>query len=240
MTINPTLTTLLFFCFPLLEDYVVTVVPSHFGLDYRYTNTEYPPTHTHLHFFLFPSATTNKYNYHAHESTASITMSFNSQTTCGTSFDVTPSPAPPIVNFQLNQARRANVAGELETLRSAFLEWPTLEGLEAFVEKKTEFNEMVGDHIADLQAVTQEQIVIAQGFERAAKVAEERRLQEFQRALERMDPVEAEAARKAERERAFRLQREREARLAELDAEFARIRARVRAKYPTISERSVC
>jgi transposase InsO family protein len=107
-----------------------------------------------------------------------------------------------------------------------------LEGLEAFVEKKTEFNGMLGDHIADLQAVTQEQIVISQGFERAAKVAEERRFQEFQHALERMDPVEAEAARRAEQERGFRLQSEREARLAELNAEFARIRARVRAKYP--------
>lgn len=91
---------------------------------------------------------------------------------------------------------------------------------------------MVGDHIADLQAVIREQLVIAQGFERAAKVAEERRFQDFQRALECMNPVEAEAAHREERERAFRLQRERETRLAELDAEFARIRARVRAKYP--------
>ena len=89
------------------------------------------------------------------------------------------------------------------------------------------------DHIVDLQEVTREQLVIAQGLERAAQVAEERRSQEFQRALERMDSVEAEAAHRAERERAFRLQREREARVAELDAEFARIRARVRAKYST-------
>jgi len=100
------------------------------------------------------------------------------------------------------------------------------------VEKKTEFNEMVQDHIVDLQAVIREQLVIAQGLERAAKMAEEHRLQEFQRALERMDPVEAEAAHRAERERASRLQREREARVAEMDAEFARIRARVRAEYP--------
>lgn len=106
-----------------------------------------------------------------------------------------------------------------------------MEGLEAFVEKKAEFNEMLRDHAIDLQAVAREELEISQGLERAAEVAEERRLQEFQRALERMDPVEAEAARRAERERAFRLQREREARLAELDAEFARIRARVRAKY---------
>lgn len=107
-----------------------------------------------------------------------------------------------------------------------------MEGLEAFVEKKTELNEVIGDHISDLQAVIREQLVITEGLERAAKVAEERRFQEFQRALERMDPVEAEAAHRAERERASRLQREREARVAEMDAEFARIRARVRAKYP--------
>ena len=85
----------------------------------------------------------------------------------------------------------------------------------------------------DLQEVTREELVIAQGLERAAQVAEERRSQEFQRALERMGPVEAEAALRAERERAFRLQREREARVAEMNAEFARIRARVRAKYRT-------
>ena len=116
-------------------------------------------------------------------------------------------------------------------LRAAFLEWPTLEGLEAFAEEKAELNEVMRRDIADLQAVTREQLVIAQEFERAAKVAEERRLQDFQRALERMDPVEAEAAHRAERERAFRLQREGEARLAELDAEFARIRAESRAEY---------
>jgi hypothetical protein len=41
-----------------------------------------------------------------------------------------------------------------------------------------------------------------------------------------MDPTEAEAARRAERERTFRLQREYVARVAELEAEWARIRAR--------------
>lgn len=51
-------------------------------------------------------------------------------------------------------------------------------------------------------------------------------------ALERMDPVEAEAAWRAERERALRLQREYVARLAKLDAEWARIRARVRVESP--------
>jgi hypothetical protein len=105
-----------------------------------------------------------------------------------------------------------------------------LEGLEAFVEKRVEYGEMMEDHVADLKAVAREQLGIAEGLERAANLAEERRLQEFQRALECMDPVEAEAARRAERERALRLEREYVARLAELDAEFARIKARVRAE----------
>ena len=88
------------------------------------------------------------------------------------------------------------------------------------------------DHVADLQAVIREQFVVVERLERAAKLTEERRLQEFQRALERMDSVEAEAARRAERERTIRLQRGYETRLAELDAEFALIRARVRAESP--------
>ena len=115
---------------------------------------------------------------------------------------------------------------------AAFLEWPTLEGLEAFVEKKTEYGEMMEDHVADVQAVVREQLVFVEGLKRAAKLAEERRLQELQRAIERMNPAEAEAARKAEQERALRLQRQYVARLAEMDAEWARIRARVRAESP--------
>jgi hypothetical protein len=107
-----------------------------------------------------------------------------------------------------------------------------LEGLEAFVEKKTEYGEMMEDHVADVRAVVREQLVFVEGLERTAKLAEERRLQEFQRALERMDPAEAEAARRAEQERASRLQRAYVARLAELDAEFARIKAQVRAESP--------
>lgn len=95
---------------------------------------------------------------------------------------------------------------------------------------------MMEDHVADLQMVIREQFAIAEGLERGAKLAEERRLQEFQRALERMDPVEAEAARRAERERAFRVQKEYETRLAELDAEFVRIKARVRAESPYDSD----
>jgi hypothetical protein len=114
-------------------------------------------------------------------------------------------------------------------LSTAYLERPTLEGLEAFVEKKTEYNEMMGDHIADLQAVTREQIVILEAREKTAKLAEERRLQEFQRALERMDPAEAEAARKAERERPFHLQRRIAARAAALEDGWIRERDRLRA-----------
>jgi hypothetical protein len=101
--------------------------------------------------------------------------------------------------------------------------------LEAFVKKKTEYNEMMGDHIADLQAVTREQLVIVEAQERAAKLAEERRVQEFQRALERMDPAEAEAARRAERERPFHLQRRIAARAAAWEDGWIRERDRIRA-----------
>ena len=107
-----------------------------------------------------------------------------------------------------------------------------MDGLEAFVEKRVEYGDMMEDHVSDVEAVIQEQLVFVEGLERAAKLAEERRLLEFQRALERMGPAEAEAARRAERERAFRLQRESVARVAELEAEWARIRARVRAESP--------
>jgi hypothetical protein len=116
-------------------------------------------------------------------------------------------------------------------LPAAFLEWPTIEGLEAFVKKQTVFNEMMGDHIADLQAVTREQLAIAAAERNAAKLAEERRLQEFQRALERMDPAEAEVARRAERERPFHIQRQIAARAAAFEDMWAPERARIRAKY---------
>ena len=106
-----------------------------------------------------------------------------------------------------------------------------MEGLEAFVEKRVEYGEMMEDHVEDVQAVIREQLVFVQGLKRAAKLAEERRLQEFQRALERMDPAEAEAAQQTERERSLRLQKESEARTAAMDAKWARIRARIRAKY---------
>jgi multidrug efflux pump subunit AcrA (membrane-fusion protein) len=107
-----------------------------------------------------------------------------------------------------------------------------LEGLEAFVEKRVEYGEMMEDHVGDLEAVIQEQLVLVEGLERAAKLAEDRRLLEFQQALERMNPAEAEAAQRAEQERASRLQREYADRLAELDAEWASIRASVRAESP--------
>lgn len=64
-----------------------------------------------------------------------------------------------------------------------FLDWPTVEGLEAFVEKKVEHGEMMSDHVADWQAVIREQRVIVEGLRRAAELAEEHRLQEFQRDL---------------------------------------------------------
>jgi hypothetical protein len=114
---------------------------------------------------------------------------------------------------------------------AAFLDWPTVEGLEAYTEKKVEYGEMMEDHVADLQAVIREQRIIVDGLRRAAELAEEHRLQEFQCDLERMDPVEAEVAQRAERERVLFVQREYEARLAELNAKCARERARVRAKY---------
>ena len=105
---------------------------------------------------------------------------------------------------------------------AAFLDYPTVEGLEAFAERKVEYGEMMEDQVTDLQAVIREQRIIVDGLRRAAELAEEHRLQEFQHDLERMDPVEAEVAQRAERERALLVQREYEARLAELNAKCAR------------------
>ena len=106
-----------------------------------------------------------------------------------------------------------------------------MEGLEAFVQKKIEHSQMLEDMTADLEAVTREQQVYVDGLGRAAQLAEERRLQEFHRALERMDPAEAEAAQRAEQDRALRLQKEREARAAALATKIERAKARVREKY---------
>ncbi|KAI9510133.1 hypothetical protein F5148DRAFT_1181781 [Russula earlei] len=149
-----------------------------------------------------------------------------------------PLPLDPLPIYELNQARRRRVSAELEALSEcksrssqAFLEWPTVEGLEAFVEKKVEFADMMEDMIEFARSVVREQLVYVEAKQRAAKRAEELRLQEFHRALEHMDPAEAEAAQQAERERALRLQKEREARAAELEAEIALIRARVRQEY---------
>lgn len=187
-------------------------------------------------------------------------MSSQHQTPSGPSSNVDPTPASHIVDFELNQARRVELTRELEASRSgtlsvfpkcselrfdairlpsfmvvlitaAFLEWPTVEGFEAFVEKRLEYGEMMDAHVEDLRAVIREQLVITQGRNRAAKLAEERRVQEFQRALECMDPVEAEAARRVERERPFHRQRRMAARAAALEDECARERARVSAKF---------
>lgn len=106
-----------------------------------------------------------------------------------------------------------------------------MEGFEAFVEKRMEYGEMMDSHVADLTAVIREQIAIAEEGDRAAKLAEERRVQEFQRALEHMDPAEAEAARRVERERPFHLQRQIAARAAAYEDEWAPERERIRAKY---------
>ena len=106
-----------------------------------------------------------------------------------------------------------------------------MEGFEAFVEKRMEYGEMMDGHVADLKAVIREQIVIVEELDRADKLAEERRLQEFQRALERMDPTEAEAARRTERERPFHRQRQIAARAAALEDGWAPERARIQAKY---------
>jgi len=107
-----------------------------------------------------------------------------------------------------------------------------VERLEAFVEKKVEYNEMMEDMIEFFRTAAHEHRVYAEAEGRAAKLAEERRLQEFQRSLEGMNPAEAEAALRAERERALRLQKVREARAAALDAKTERARARYLEKYP--------
>ena len=120
----------------------------------------------------------------------------------------------------------------LRSFPTDFLERPTVEGLEAFAEKKIEYGEMMDDHAADLDAIIERQLVAVEKLEREAKLVEERRVKEFQLALERMDPVEAEAARRAERERPFHIQRQIAARAAAFDAECSLEVARIRAKYP--------
>jgi hypothetical protein len=104
--------------------------------------------------------------------------------------------------------------------------------LEAFVEKKAEFHGLIEEAIGNLQVSTREQIAYVAALQRRVDAAEERRIQEFHRALENMSPAEAEAARQAERERALALEKKREIIVAELDAKIARGKARVREQYP--------
>jgi hypothetical protein len=104
--------------------------------------------------------------------------------------------------------------------------------LEAFVEKKTEFNGLIDEVLGHLEAFTSEHIAYVDALQRRADVAEERRIQEFHRALENMSPAEAEAARQAERERTLSREKKREMIVAELDAEIAREIALLREKYP--------
>lgn len=106
-----------------------------------------------------------------------------------------------------------------------------MEGLEAFVEKKSEYNNLVDEMLGYYEASAREHVAYVTALQRASDLAEERRLQEFHRSLESMSPAEAEAALRAERERELRLEKEREIRAAELDAEIALEKARVREKY---------
>ena len=91
---------------------------------------------------------------------------------------------------------------------------------------------MVNEAIRHLRVSTREHIAYVGALQRRVDAAEERRIQELHRALENMSPVEAEAARQAERERALAREKKREIRIAELDAGIAREKARVREKYP--------
>ena len=106
-----------------------------------------------------------------------------------------------------------------------------MEGLEGFVEKKTEYNDLVEEMLERYEAFIQEHVAYVTASQRARDLAEERRLQEFHRALESMSPAEAEAALRGERERTLRLEKEREIRAAELEAEIDRETVRVREKY---------
>lgn len=106
-----------------------------------------------------------------------------------------------------------------------------MEGLEAFVEKETEYNGLVEEMIGNYEAFVRENVAHAIALKRADDLAEERRLQEFHRALESMSPAEAEAALQAERERTLRLEKELEIRAAELEAEIDREEIRIREKY---------
>jgi hypothetical protein len=87
--------------------------------------TEIPTHHTHTHIYFLPPfaiPTTSNCNFRVHglhlpQSSCHLTV----KTTRGPSSNVTPSPAPPIVIFELNQARRAKVTDELEAVRSGIV-----------------------------------------------------------------------------------------------------------------------
>ena len=106
-----------------------------------------------------------------------------------------------------------------------------MEGLEAFVEKSTEFKGLVDEALGHINAFTRDHTAYIGALQRRVDAAEERRLQEFHRALEHMSPTEAEAAWQAERELALRREKKREMILAEWDAKIAREKARIREKY---------
>ena len=104
--------------------------------------------------------------------------------------------------------------------------------MEAFVEKKTEFNGLVDEVLGHFQVFTSEHIAYVDALQRRVDAAEERRIQDLHRAFENMSPAEIEAAQQAERERALGREKKREIILAELDAEIAREMARLREQYP--------
>jgi hypothetical protein len=78
------------------------------------------PTHTLLHPNP-PRLPLPTNNFHAHKPYLPPTMSSHSQSTSGPYSVANPQPPPPILIFELNQARRAKVTRELEALRSGTL-----------------------------------------------------------------------------------------------------------------------
>jgi hypothetical protein len=80
-----------------------------------------PPTHTLPTPLSIPDKQQQLPRARLHLPQSSIIMSSHCQTTRGPPSNVTPSQAPPIVIFELNQARRAKVTRELEAVRSGML-----------------------------------------------------------------------------------------------------------------------
>ena len=110
-----------------------------------------------------------------------------------------------------------------------------MEGLESFVEKKTRYNDLVEETLEHYEAFIREHVAYVTALQRNKDLAEERRLQEFHRALESMSPAEADAALREERERTLRIEKEREIKAAKLEAEIDRETIRVREKYSRYS-----